>query len=142
SFSFSPQSHRGTEKIIGRSLSISTAPDRTEFNHSQCRSLCLRASVVKSVFGPLILAGPLGFEPRQSAPKALDLPLVDGPVRTITKLSIANYRLSVYVDFQSATGNWQSSIPKFLPVLRARQSSRRLGWYARFAQPDHCLSRC
>src|SRR5882724_9995893 len=25
------------------------------------------------------LAGPLGFEPRQSAPKALDLPLVDGP---------------------------------------------------------------
>jgi hypothetical protein len=28
---------------------------------------------------PLELAGPLGFEPRQSAPKALDLPLVDGP---------------------------------------------------------------
>src|SRR6476646_9912176 len=28
----------------------------------------------------MILAGPLGFEPRQSAPKALDLPLVDGPV--------------------------------------------------------------
>ena len=28
----------------------------------------------------LYLAGPLGFEPRQSAPKALDLPLVDGPV--------------------------------------------------------------
>jgi hypothetical protein len=27
-----------------------------------------------------VLAGPLGFEPRQSAPKALDLPLVDGPV--------------------------------------------------------------
>src|SRR5208282_4403817 len=27
------------------------------------------------------LAGPLGFEPRQSAPKALDLPLVDGPVK-------------------------------------------------------------
>jgi hypothetical protein len=26
------------------------------------------------------MAGPLGFEPRQSAPKALDLPLVDGPV--------------------------------------------------------------
>jgi hypothetical protein len=26
------------------------------------------------------LAGPLGFEPRQSAPKALDLPLVDGPI--------------------------------------------------------------
>src|SRR5258708_22825453 len=28
----------------------------------------------------VFLAGPLGFEPRQSAPKALDLPLVDGPV--------------------------------------------------------------
>jgi hypothetical protein len=28
---------------------------------------------------PMNLAGPLGFEPRQSAPKALDLPLVDGP---------------------------------------------------------------
>src|SRR5512146_2529226 len=27
------------------------------------------------------LAGRLGFEPRQSAPKALDLPLVDRPVR-------------------------------------------------------------
>ena len=33
-------------------------------------------------FGPerRILAGRLGFEPRQSAPKALDLPLVDRPV--------------------------------------------------------------
>src|SRR5271156_1792276 len=30
--------------------------------------------------GNFFLAGPLGFEPRQSAPKALDLPLVDGPV--------------------------------------------------------------
>jgi hypothetical protein len=29
------------------------------------------------------LAGPLGFEPRQSAPKALDLPLVDGPVNIV-----------------------------------------------------------
>ena len=29
------------------------------------------------------LAGPLGFEPRQSAPKALDLPLVDGPVKQL-----------------------------------------------------------
>jgi hypothetical protein len=32
------------------------------------------------------LAGPLGFEPRQSAPKALDLPLVDGPVVTRLRL--------------------------------------------------------
>jgi hypothetical protein len=30
------------------------------------------------------LAGPLGFEPRQSAPKALDLPLVDGPVSSLS----------------------------------------------------------
>src|ERR1700744_1824847 len=29
------------------------------------------------------LAGRLGFEPRQSAPKALDLPLVDRPVTTL-----------------------------------------------------------
>src|SRR4029077_4431129 len=32
------------------------------------------------------LAGPLGFEPRQSAPKALDLPLVDGPTFNLLKL--------------------------------------------------------
>jgi hypothetical protein len=32
-------------------------------------------------FGVDVLAGRLGFEPRQSAPKALDLPLVDRPVR-------------------------------------------------------------
>ncbi len=36
----------------------------------------LNANGSKAAF----LAGPLGFEPRQSAPKALDLPLVDGPV--------------------------------------------------------------
>src|SRR5690242_3308769 len=50
------------------------------------------------------LAGPLGFEPRQSAPKALDLPLVDGPVRlanvgaivlkrAIHKLAIENWQI-------------------------------------------------
>src|SRR5215470_15474320 len=33
--------------------------------------------------GDMFLAGPLGFEPRQSAPKALDLPLVDGPVKLV-----------------------------------------------------------
>jgi hypothetical protein len=33
---------------------------------------------------PINLAGPLGFEPRQSAPKALDLPLVDGPKKIKT----------------------------------------------------------
>jgi hypothetical protein len=33
------------------------------------------------------LAGPLGFEPRQSAPKALDLPLVDGPVNQLLAVS-------------------------------------------------------
>ena len=35
------------------------------------------------------LAGPLGFEPRQSAPKALDLPLVDGPVNSASLLPIS-----------------------------------------------------
>ncbi len=38
-----------------------------------------------------VLAGPLGFEPRQSAPKALDLPLVDGPVKSLS-ISIADCR--------------------------------------------------
>jgi hypothetical protein len=37
-----------------------------------------------------MLAGPLGFEPRQSAPKALDLPLVDGPIAH--RLSICGSR--------------------------------------------------
>src|SRR5713226_6703406 len=37
------------------------------------------------------LAGPLGFEPRQSAPKALDLPLVDGPRCTINWLATKSY---------------------------------------------------
>src|SRR6266852_7795706 len=36
------------------------------------------------------LAGPLGFEPRQSAPKALDLPLVDGPVKRSDWLTISD----------------------------------------------------
>jgi hypothetical protein len=39
----------------------------------------------------VFLAGPLGFEPRQSAPKALDLPLVDGPV----ELTIYEVRFSI-----------------------------------------------
>src|SRR6266852_1746061 len=37
-----------------------------------------------------VLAGPLGFEPRQSAPKALDLPLVDGPVKRSDWLTISD----------------------------------------------------
>src|SRR5215475_6957157 len=36
------------------------------------------------VLGTAFLAGRLGFEPRQSAPKALDLPLVDRPIRTVS----------------------------------------------------------
>src|SRR5271155_3657193 len=38
----------------------------------------------------VFLAGPLGFEPRQSAPKALDLPLVDGPV---LQFQVSGFRL-------------------------------------------------
>ena len=45
-------------------------------------------SDVEAVFrqGPTILAGRLGFEPRQSAPKALDLPLVDRPKPELSKI--------------------------------------------------------
>src|ERR1700690_2442275 len=39
------------------------------------------------------LAGPLGFEPRQRPPKALDLPLVDGPV-TDCRVAISVCRLN------------------------------------------------
>src|SRR5947208_3978355 len=48
----------------------------------------LKANSQKLVF----LAGPLGFEPRQSAPKALDLPLVDGPVCDF-RFAILDFRL-------------------------------------------------
>src|SRR5579864_2424567 len=47
------------------------------------RSLAVQPSAIfagSRVLTADFLAGPLGFEPRQSAPKALDLPLVDGPV--------------------------------------------------------------
>lgn len=45
------------------------------------------------------MAGPLGFEPRQSAPKALDLPLVDGPVEQLlaSRLLLLGSRLSLLV---------------------------------------------
>jgi hypothetical protein len=40
------------------------------------------------------LAGRLGFEPRQSAPKALDLPLVDRPVLTDPSTRWRSLRIS------------------------------------------------
>src|SRR5229473_5288051 len=43
----------------------------------------------------VFLAGPLGFEPRQSAPKALDLPLVDGPVKR------SAWRIALQLSFKS-----------------------------------------
>ena len=55
------------------------------------------------------LAGPLGFEPRQSAPKALDLPLVDGPAPPT--LTIFNCRLKdCLINAQPTTADRQSKI--------------------------------
>ena len=45
---------------------------------SRAKQLALFEYFVAFVF-TRFLAGRLGFEPRQSAPKALDLPLVDRP---------------------------------------------------------------
>src|SRR5438445_10748614 len=58
------------------------------------------------------LAGPLGFEPRQSAPKALDLPLVDGPVNRIAdgRLSIVDCSPAGHSNCQSTIKNQQSKI--------------------------------
>src|SRR5713226_3189943 len=89
------------------------------------------------------LAGPLGFEPRQSAPKALDLPLVDGPV---SQLVIDDFRLSIekqinrslIVNQQSKINNqkfssstagvsaWSWPRPECHPYAAWRQPSRRL----------------
>src|SRR5580693_5669341 len=71
------------------------------------------------------LAGPLGFEPRQSAPKALDLPLVDGPVkrsdwRIALQLSFNNCCLTTV--FYSAT---TESIENSFPIMLARQRAGR-----------------
>src|ERR1051326_1817625 len=47
-----------------------------------CRSALIfrsRRSRALAAITAIFLAGPLGFEPRQSAPQALDLPLVGGP---------------------------------------------------------------
>src|SRR5208282_2135094 len=74
---------------------------------------------------PGYLAGPLGFEPRQSAPKALDLPLVDGPVKRsdwliAVQLSFNNCRLTTV--FYPAT---IESIQNSSPILLARQRTGR-----------------
>src|ERR1039458_10096807 len=80
------------------------------------------------------LAGPLGFEPRQSAPKALDLPLVDGPVQqfavctsiVVQPLSFNNRRLTTAFQ-QQPCNNRKSTIQNSLPTLRARQRTGRHG---------------
>jgi hypothetical protein len=80
------------------------------------------------------LAGPLGFEPRQSAPKALDLPLVDGPV--------GQFQLLIY-DFRLKTGqlllsinNQKSTIENLRPVLPSRQRGRDPRLNSGFAKPN------
>src|ERR1017187_753642 len=83
---------------------------------------------------PGFLAGPLGFEPRQSAPKALDLPLVDGPVKqfavctsiVVQPLSFNNRRLTTAFQ-QQPCNNRKPTIQNSFPILRARQRASRQG---------------
>src|SRR4029077_10934942 len=65
------------------------------------------------------LAGPLGFEPRQSAPKALDLPLVDGPVPIVDLLVDCTPEGPFHC--QSSTRNQQSK------TLRRRTRYQTMG---------------
>jgi hypothetical protein len=85
------------------------------------------------------LAGPLGFEPRQSAPKALDLPLVDGPVN---QCQVSSFLFQVkpcarIILWKLETGNWKLS-----PVLPSRQGSSGHGRYAVPLQPGRYLLAC
>src|SRR5947207_13901904 len=62
------------------------------------------------------LAGPLGFEPRQSAPKALDLPLVDGPVKLLAT--------SCELRANSACSQLRAHRSQLPPILPPRQRAR------------------
>src|SRR4029077_2043124 len=67
--------HQSSHGFVSGLLAFSSY--RFASQHRVCqRLLATRHWPLTTAF----LAGPLGFEPRQSAPKALDLPLVDGPV--------------------------------------------------------------
>src|ERR1700756_5053774 len=89
------------------------------------------------------MAGPLGFEPRQSAPKALDLPLVDGPITTVSSFQfrVSSTTLSIFVARALACvhSKLETRNLKLFPILRARQRNRRLGWNTFFPQPRGSL---
>ena len=71
------------------------------------------------------LAGRLGFEPRQSAPKALDLPLVDRP-KTLEVLRRRPFFVacSALVFREQRTTIYEQPLHR-LPVLRPRQGRGR-----------------
>src|SRR5208337_1892148 len=81
---------------------------------------------------PVFLAGPLGFEPRQSAPKALDLPLVDGPVKPSADCT------SIVVQSLSYN-NRKSTIKKLFPIILARQRTCRHRLQPLLPQTASCL---
>src|ERR1700757_4896527 len=89
------------------------------------------------------MAGPLGFEPRQSAPKALDLTLVDGQVTTVSSFQfrVSSTTLSIFVARALACvhSKLETRNLKLFPILRARQRNRRLGRNAFFSQPRGSL---
>ena len=60
------------------------------------------------------LAGRLGFEPRQSAPKALDLPLVDRPVNLLARQRFVRRSKPSPCEHRA-------------PILRPRQGFRKEG---------------
>src|SRR5262245_19201639 len=64
------------------------APSRPLFAQSGAHG---RSPTLPIFLSPVqILAGRLGFEPRQSDPKALDLPLVDRPINFRLRLAYTN----------------------------------------------------
>src|ERR1700745_3267512 len=83
------------------------------------------------------MAGPLGFEPRQSAPKALDLPLVDGPVTTVSSFQfrVSSTTLSIFVarGLVCVHSKLETRNLKLFPILRAGQRDRRPGRNAFFS---------
>src|SRR5690242_13999437 len=85
------------------------------------------------------LAGPLGFEPRQSAPKALDLPLVDGPV--IDGLLVEPRAGARTLSVNNPKSTIKNSRP-VRPPLQRHRGLRRPALLPEFLYRSHCrLSR-
>jgi hypothetical protein len=67
--------------LRSRAIAFSSGCRETQNSFNSCGTLLpLKNPKLLLASGVDFLVGRLGFEPRQSAPKALDLPLVDRPV--------------------------------------------------------------